>query len=71
MLTRESMKFEYLEKENILFAEEKEKRKIFGEGEYMVCRGKGKGGKYLEMENLFFAEEMNIEKENLLRRKIF
>ena len=43
-----------MKKENILFAEEKKKEKIF-------CRGEeneeGKGEKYLESENIFLVEE--------------
>ena len=48
----------------IYFAEEKtnrrERRKIFGKGKYIFCRGEGKGAKYLEKGNIL-----------LQRRKIF
>ena len=48
----------------IYFAEEKKnrrgRRKIFGKGKYIFCRGEGKGAKYLEKGNIF-----------LQRRKIF
>ena len=47
------------EKENILSVGEKEKGKIFGEGEYLVSRGEkngeGKRGKYLENETNIYG----------------
>ena len=46
--TKEILAFEYLEKENILFVEEKK-------------NGEGKGGKYLEKENIWFVEEKEKE----------
>ena len=56
--TKESLTFEYLEKENVTFMENKEN---IWRGKYFFASEKknreGNGGKYLEKEIIFFAEE--------------
>ena len=50
-------------KENIFFAEERERRKIFGDGKHLFVEvkknGEGKEGKYLKKENIFLQRRRN------------
>ena len=55
--TKESLTFEYLDKENILFAEERK-------------NGEGKGWKYMEKEIYFFAEEKRIWEDFFWRKRL-
>ena len=64
LFAEEKEKKENILRREIYFAEEKKnrrgRRKIFGKGKYIFCRGEGKGAKYLEKGNIL-----------LQRRKIF
>ena len=58
-MTKESLTFEYLEKENILFANKKE-------------NGEGKERKYLKKKSIFFAEETEKEgRKYLVKENMF
>ena len=61
LFAEEKEKKENILRREIYFAEEKKnrrgRRKIFGKGKYIFCRGEGKGAKYLEKGNIFCRGE--------------
>ena len=78
-MTKESLTFEYLEKENILFANKKENREgkerkyLKKKSIFFAEETEKEGGKYLVKENMFFVEEKKNREgveENVWRRKI-